>query len=86
MTPLEFDRLVRKFGMRVSEGGNHRKAELYYDGKCIVRTLRSRSPREFSNHRVRVQLRLNDEQLREAVRCTLGLEGYVAILREKGLI
>ena len=86
MTPREFDQLAAKFGMEVTEGGSHRKAELFYGGKPVVRTLRSRSPREFTHHKVRTQLRLTEGQLREAIRCTLGLEEYVGILRGKGLI
>ena len=86
MTPREFDQLVQKFGMTVTEGGRHRKAALYYAGKPIVRTLRSRSPREFTYHKVRTQLRLSETQLRDAIRCTLSLEDYIAILRDRGLI
>ena len=86
MTPREFDRVVQKFGMEVSEGGNHRRAKFYYQGRYLFSTLRSRSPREFADHRVREQLRLTSAQLRDAVSCTLGLEDYIAILREKGLL
>jgi hypothetical protein len=31
-------------------------------------------------------MRLNDDQLREAVKCTLDRDAYVAILREKGVL
>ena len=86
MTPLEFDQLAQKFGMLVTEGGRHRKAELYYAGTCVVRTLRSRSPREFTHHKVRTQLRLSESQLRAAIRCTLTLEDYIDILKDKGAI
>ena len=86
MTPREFDRIVGKFGMEISEGGNHRKAKFYYRGELIISTLRSRSPQEFETHQVRRQLKLDTRQLREAIRCTLGLEEYVGILRGKGLI
>ena len=86
MTPREFDQLAAKFGMQVTEGGSHRKAELFYAGKPVVRTLRSRSPREFTHHKVRTQLRLTEGQLREAIRCTLNLDDYIAILRNKDLL
>ncbi len=86
MTPREFDQLAVKFGMQVTEGGSHRKAVLYHEGNPVVRTLRSRSPGAFTHHKVRTQLRLSEAQLRDAIRCTLGLEDYIAILREKGLI
>ncbi len=86
MTPREFDQLIQKFGMTVTEGGSHRKAALYYAGKPVVRTLRSRSPREFTHHKVRTQLRLSETQLQDALRCTLGLDDYIALLRDKGHI
>ena len=86
MTPREFDQLIQKFGMAVTEGGNHRKAVLYHAGKPVIRTLRSRSPRAFTYHKVRTQLRLSEGQLRDAIRCTLSLDDYITILRDKGLI
>ena len=86
MTPREFDSVARKFRMEVSEGGNHRKAKLYYEGELIISTLRSRSPKEFEPHQVRRQLRLSGEQLNAAVSCTLDFPGYIEILRDKGLL
>lgn len=86
MTPLEFDQVVGKFGLEVSEGRSHRKAKLYYQGELIISTLRSRSPKEFEEHQVRRQLKLDSRQLRAAVRCTLGREDYIDILRKKGLL
>ena len=86
MTPREFDRVVGKFGMEITEGGLHRKAKFYYQEELIISTLRSRSPQEFESHQVRRQLKLDNRQLRAAIRCTLNLDDYIAILREKGLI
>lgn len=86
MTPREFDQLIRKFGMAVTEGDNHPKAVLYHAGKPVLRTLRSRSPRAFTYHKVRTQFRLSEGQLQDAIRCTLSLDDYITILRNKGLI
>ena len=86
MTPREFDLVVRKFGMEIIEGGNHRRARFHYRGRIVLSTLRSRSPRAFTYHKVRTQLRLSEGQLRDAIRCTLGLDDYIALLRDKGLI
>ena len=86
MTPREFDQLIQKFGMAVTEGSNHRKAVLYPAGKPVIRTLRSRSPRAFTYPKVRTQLRLSEGQLRDALLCTLSLDDYITILRDKGLI
>ena len=86
MTPREFDAVARKFRMEISEGGNPRKAKLYYGGELIISALRSRSPKEFEPHQVRRQLRLSVEPLSAAVRCTLDFPGYIEILRARGLI
>lgn len=86
VTPREFDRLMQKFGMEISEGGNHRRARFYYQGEYIFSTLRSRSPRDFSEHKVRAQLGLTPAQLRAAIRCTFNREDYIALLQDKGLI
>lgn len=86
MTPREFDRVVRKFGMEIIEGGNHRRARFHYRGRIVLSTLRSRSPGEFTDFQVRTQLRLTPAQLRDAIRCTLSRDDYIAILRDRGLI
>ena len=38
------------------------------------------------HHSIRQQMKLNDNQLRRAIRCTLSLDDYIAILRGKGII
>ena len=86
MTTREFDAVARKFRMEIREGGNHRKAKLYYGGELIISALRSRSPKEFEPHQVRRQLRLSGEQLNAAASCTLDFPGYIEILRARGLI
>jgi len=37
-------------------------------------------------HSIRQQLKLNEDEFRRAIRCTLTLEDYVSILRAKGLL
>ena len=87
LTAHEFDRLVRKFGFE-TRNSKDLLAWLEVDGKVVARTRRSNKsssdlPR---HHSIRQQMRLNDDQLREAVKCTLGRDSYVAILREKGVL
>lgn len=36
-------------------------------------------------HAIRQQLRLSEDELREAVACTVDAAGYVALLRAKGI-
>lgn len=87
LTAHEFDRLVSKFGFE-TRNSKDLLAWLEIDGKVVVRTRRSNKssgdlPR---HHSIRQQMRLNDDQLREAVNCTLDRDAYVAILREKGVL
>ena len=87
LTASEFDRVVRKFGFDVS-GGDHIRARLYIDGKVVVRAKRShKASGDLPSHnQIRNQLKLTDDQLRDAIACPLNRDGYIEILREKGLI
>jgi hypothetical protein len=83
----EFDRVITKFGFSTREGRD-RLAWLEVDGRKIIYTKRSRQragdlPRP---HEIRQQLKLDEAQLAQAIRCTLDRDGYLAILRAKGLI
>jgi hypothetical protein len=83
----EFDLLVTKFGL-VTKSGDHLFAWLEHDGKVIVRTRRSHQkggdlPMQ---HSIRQQLKLSEDQLRDAIQCSLDRDGYIAILRSKGLL
>lgn len=82
----EFDRLIRKLGFRSREGGDL-LAWFEYEGRVIVRTRRSKGSGDLPmQHSIRQQLKLNDEQFREAKDCTLTREKYVEILRSKRLL
>jgi hypothetical protein len=37
-------------------------------------------------HSIRQQMKLSEQQLREAISCSLGPDEYVELLRQKGLI
>lgn len=87
LTAREFDRVVRKFGFEV-RGGDHVKARLYVGGRVVVRSKRSRKDSgDLPHHqRIRQQLRLTEQQLRDAVNCPLDRDGYMEILRGRGII
>ena len=38
------------------------------------------------SHKIRQQLKLNEQQLRDAISCSLDRSGYLDILREKGIL
>ena len=83
----EFDRLVSKFGLETKHGRDLH-AWLTVDGKVVVRTRRSKKSSGDlpMSHSIRQQLKLNTTQLREAISCKLNRDGYIEILREKGLL
>ena len=86
ITEREFDTVVRKFGFEV-RGGDHIRAQLIIDGQAIVRTRRSHKSGDLpSYNRIRQQLRLNEAQLRDAIACPLDRNGYLEILRERGIL
>ena len=86
MKAHEFDRIVRKFDMKTRHGPDLH-AWFVHDDKVITRTRRSKGSGDVPmQHSIRQQLKLNEDQLSEAISCGLTREGYVEILREKGLL
>ena len=82
----EFDRLLSKLGFR-TRSSRDLLAWFEYEGRVIVRTRRSKGSGDLPmQHSIRQELKLNDEQFRQAKDCTLTREKYVEILRSKGLL
>lgn len=82
----EFDRLVSKLGLRIRKSGDV-LAWFEYEGRVITRTRRSKGSGDLPmQHSIRQQLKLTEEQVRQAVGCTLSRNGYIEILRGRGLI
>lgn len=82
----EFDRIIEKFEFKTRDSGDL-LAWFEYQGKIITRTRRSKGSGELPmQHSIRQQMKLNEDQLREAIRCTLKKEDYINILKSKGLI
>lgn len=82
----EFDRLVAKFGFRTRDSGDL-LAWFEHEGRIVTRTRRSKGSGDLPmQHSIRQQLKLNEEQLRQAMGCHLIRDDYIEILRAKGLI
>jgi len=82
----DFDRLVAKFNLK-KRNSRDLLAWFEYNGKIITRTKRSKGSGDLPmQHSIRQQLKLNEEQLREAIKCTLTRKDYIDILRSKGLL
>ena len=84
----DFDLLINKFGFQTRDSGDL-LAWFEHDGKVIVRTKRSHTPRSRNlpfQHNIRQQMKLNEEELRQALRCDIDRDGYVDLLRRKGVL
>lgn len=82
----EFDHLVAKLGLSVRDSGDL-LAWFEFEGRVVARTRRSKGSGDLPmQHSIRQQLKLNEEQLKEAIGCSLSRESYIGILRSKGLL
>jgi len=82
----EFDRIVTKLNLRVRQSGDL-PVYFEYEDKMIVRSRRSNKQGDLPMpHAIRQQFKLDEDQFRDLLNCPLDYDGYVAILREKGLL
>jgi hypothetical protein len=82
----EFDHLMDKFEFKVRDSGDL-LAWFEVDGKMVTRTRRSHKRGDLPmQHSIRQQLKLSEEQLRQAIDCKLNRNDYIQILRLKGLL
>ena len=86
MKTHEFSTIERKLDLVVRQSKD-RLAWFEHDGRRILFTGRSNKKGELpASHQIRQQLKLDEDQLRELIRCTLDRDGYIAILKIKGII
>ena len=86
MKAREFDLVVNKFGFKTRDSGDL-LAWFEHEGKVVARTRRSKGSGDLPmQHSIRQQMKLNEDQLRAAISCTLDRDGYVEILKSKGVI
>jgi hypothetical protein len=68
---------------------HHKMGTFLYEDKPILRTRVSFGKGDVPGNvvdKLRGQLKLNEQQFRELVRCPIGYEEYVEILKAKGYI
>lgn len=83
----DFDRMLEKLGFETRDGKDL-LAWFTYEGKKVVRTKRSHiKGRDLPfQHSIRQQMKLNEEELRQVLGCTIGQPEYVELLRSKGIL
>jgi hypothetical protein len=78
----------RKLGFEIDDTKPDIAATLTVAGKIVVRTRRSHGsgplPGMIGTF-IRQQMKMNEGQFRDAVNCPLTAQGYLTILRQKGL-
>lgn len=75
--------------MSVQDRGVDRWAYLFVAGRRVIATRRSRGSGKVGGkipHLIRQQMKLDEHQFRDLVNCPLTREGYLEILKNKGLI
>lgn len=86
----EFDHIVNKFQLKTRDSRDLLawfEVEIGGKRKIITRTRRSKGSGDLPmQHSIRQQLKLNEEEFRDAIGCTLSREDYIEILRNKGLL
>ncbi len=83
----QVDKVISKLGMKV-RNGKDRHAWLYHNGKPVLHTMRSHGRGDLGNiaHVIRQQLKVNEQQFADLISCPLKLEGYLQILKSRGVI
>ena len=82
----EIQRAFRKLGMQPKQA-SHKLVQFRYNGKLILRTRLSHGSGDAKAvDYIRQELHLKEEDFRDLISCPLTLEGYVQILKEKGVI
>ena len=83
------EKVVQKFQMTRMPCKHHKKWELRYQGKRVLTTYYSFGSGDMgkvATSKFRSQLKLNQSQLREAIRCPFTFEDYIESLKDRGVI
>jgi len=84
----DIDRAWNKLGMEIKNTGDLH-AKFYEGGKLVLTTMRSFGSGNLDGnipHKIRQQMKLNEDQFSRLIACPLKRPEYVDILRKKGLV
>ncbi len=84
----EMNKVFKKLKLEV-RSTTHRYGWFTFEGSKILRVHFSHGKGSIPgrvSHKIRSQLRLSQDDFRELIACPLSREGYVSILKRKGLI
>lgn len=81
-------RVFKKLNMKIREGKDT-WAFFWHEDNLILRTRVSHGRGDVAGniaHKIRTQLKLDEEQFSELKKCDLTLDKYIQILKEKGIL
>ena len=89
LSSRDCDRMWEKLRFEIDREKPDITANLIIDGKVVIHTRRSHGGGPIPGripHFIRQQMKLNENQFRDAVNCPLTATGYIEILRAKGIL
>lgn len=82
----EFDLISDKLEMQTRDT-KHRIAIFSFEGKKVLWTKRSHGRGDLTAaDLIRQQLKLNEQQMKDLIGCSIDRDGYIEILKNKGVI
>jgi hypothetical protein len=85
----QLDAAWEKLGFVILRKRADVKADLYVGERFVLRTFRSHGRGKLDGnipYEIRKQMKLNEAEFKAAIDCPLNREGYLAILRRKGIL
>jgi len=83
----EAEQLLNKLRFEPPRQTHHKRYQFRYGGKTIFTVYHSHGSGEMkATDKFRIDLKLNQQQFREAIQCPLNYDEYVEILKSKRLI
>ena len=78
--------IAKKLGAEITHGRKHDLVIVRYDGKRITQFGIQRGSKDKSHNYISSQMFITSAQCREFRACSLSLQGYIDILRNKGYL
>jgi len=85
----DVDRMWKKLNFSVNKKAKDVHADLWHNGELVLRTKRSHGSGKLDGliqHKIRQQMRLDEDQFSRAIECPLKHPEYLEILTGKGLL
>lgn len=88
MKKADIEKIFHKLALEIRSTG-HKYGWLIVENRKILRVHYSHGKGDLPNkimHKIRGQLKLSEKDFKDLIACPLTCEGYLAILKRKGLV